>query len=294
MNGLQESITKTIMSDSFEIGMRNAGVYRFPATYRFETHNHREIEINYINSGSCIMGVGEVLIPLKHGDCIIVYAGMPHKFIVEEKENCRITQLEFWIKGFGEMQKSMSFFKEEVPYYRLCGCEDISSYMEALCRLYRADKSPEYKETMMQLGFFQLFLELSEKISQLENGETGKGKAGCVNKVIRYINENWDKAINIEALAEQFGVSSRYIRKCFHKETGVSCQKYICRLRISRAKELLWFTPKSVTDIAFETGFSSSQYFCRVFQQHTDMSPMEYRNLWRGQKAQELCIVDFQ
>ena len=94
-------------------------------------------------------------------------------------------------------------------------------------------------------------------------------------------------------LAKKYGVSSRYIRKCFQQETGMSCQKYICTLRIGKAKERLWFTSKSATEIAHETGFGSSQYFCRVFQQYTEMTPLEYRNLWRGQKAEELCIIDF-
>ncbi len=293
MKRLKESMIKTIKSDSFEIRMRNAGVFRFPAAYRFETHNHREIEINYINSGSCIMGIEGVLVPLKHGDCIVIYAGVPHQFIVEDKENCRITQLEFRVEHSEGLQETLRFFSGAAPYYRLCGCEDVCAYMENLCRLYRADKDPEYKELMMQLGFFQLFLELSEKMQRSARKDIKKGKAGRIGGIIRYINENWDKEINIEALARQFEVSSRYIRKCFRQETGVSCQKYICTLRISKAKELLWFTAKSVTEIALETGFGSSQYFCRVFQQYTDMSPMEYRNLWRGQKAQELCVVDF-
>lgn len=292
MNQLKSSILKTMMQEDFRISTRNAGVFRFPAAYRFDLHNHREIEIDYINSGSCIMGVDGVFVPLKHGDCIIIYAGVPHQFIVEDKENCRITQLEFEVKNPGSLCSAMCFFRAEEKYYRLCGCENVCEYMESLCRLYRNGRETEQTEFMMQLGYFQLFLELSEKIGCSGCAETKKGKAGRIGEIIRYINENWDREINIEKLASQFSVSSRYIRKCFREETGVSCQKYICTLRISKAKELLWFTAKSVTDIALETGFGSSQYFCRVFQKYTKMSPMEYRNLWKGQKAQEICAAE--
>lgn len=61
MNRIKESILSMVVSDSFEIRTRNAGVFRFPAAYRYEAHAHCEIEINYINSGSCIMGVEGVL-----------------------------------------------------------------------------------------------------------------------------------------------------------------------------------------------------------------------------------------
>lgn len=291
MDRLKSSVLETMMRNNFQIRTRNAGVFRFPAAYRFEMHNHREIEINYINSGSCIMGIGSVLVPLKHGDCIIIYAGVPHQFIVEDKENCRITQLEFEVKNPGSLRQTMRFFETGEDYHRLCGCENVCEYMESLCRLYRDERKAQLKEFMMQLGFFQLFLELSERIGCSGCAEAKKGKAGRIGEIIRYINENWDREINIEELAQRFDVSSRYIRKCFREETGVSCQKYICTLRISKAKELLWFTSKSVTDVALETGFGSSQYFCRVFQQYTQMSPMEYRNLWKGQKAQEMCVA---
>ena len=109
--------------------------------------------------------------------------------------------------------------------------------------------------------------------------------------IIRYLNENYESDICMEDLAQRFGLSSRYIRKCFAQETGMSCQKYITTLRIGKAKELLWYSADTVTEIAMKTGFNSAQYFSRVFQQYTEMTPMEYRNLWRGSKAQELCDI---
>lgn len=290
MDKLKSCIMAMMGDDSFSIRIRNSGVFHFPSTYRFETHNHREIEINYINSGSCIMGVDGVFVPLKHGDCIIVYEGVRHQFIVEDRENCRITQLEFEVRGKSAASAALSFFRPEALYRRLSGCESAAEYMETLCRLFRSDKEEECREMLLQLGFFQLFIELSDRIDKEGRSADRSGKAGRIIDIIQYINENWEKEINIEDLAEKFHVSSRYIRKCFVQETGMSCQKYICTLRIGKAKELLWFTSRSITEIALETGFGSSQYFCRVFQKCTGMAPREYRNLWKGKKAQELCM----
>ena len=68
----------------------------------------------------------------------------------------------------------------------------------------------------------------------------------------------------------------------------MGCQTFINSLRINREKELLWFTQKTVTEIAYEAGFGSSQYFCRVFMQYTQTTPLEYRNLWKHQVAEEI------
>ncbi len=291
MNDLESSIAGTMLQESFEIQVRNAGVFRFPPAYRFERHNHREIEVNYINNGSCIMGVDGEFLPLRRGDCMIVYPGIPHQFIVDTRENCRITQLEFTVRATEEIGRVLPFLNMDVSCQKLAGCESVSYFMESLCRIYRTQKEEEKKEVLLHLGFFQLFIELSERIEQKQKLQK-KGKAGRIADIIAYINENCERQINMEELAAQYGVSSRYIRKCFLQETGMSCQKYICTLRIGKAKELLWFSSKSATDIALETGFGSSQYFCRVFQQYTEMTPMEYRNLWKGQRAEELCVIE--
>lgn len=293
MNYLEKYVGEALLDERFEIEVRNFGIFRFPPAYRFENHNHKEIEINYINNGSCIMGINGVFVPLKRGDCIVVYPGALHQFIVDTRGNCRITQLEFTVQVPEGLEQHFSFFQQGTAWRKLSDCESTCVYMENICRIFRMENEASVQETLLHLGFFQLFLDLSQKMSGTLEKKERKGKASKVAEVIRYINENCEKEINMEALAEQYGVSSRYIRKCFQEETGMNCQKYICTLRVSKAKELLWFTGKSVTEIALETGFGSSQYFCRVFQQYTEMTPMEYRNLWRGQKAEELCVIDY-
>lgn len=53
--------------------------------------------------------------------------------------------------------------------------------------------------------------------------------------------------------------------------------EYLFRLRTERAKTLLRETGIKVIDIAFECGFSSSQYFANTFRHATGMTPSEYR-----------------
>lgn len=52
---------------------------------------------------------------------------------------------------------------------------------------------------------------------------------------------------------------------------------YLNRLRIDRARVGLRNTAASITDIALDCGFCSSQHFARVFRQFTGMTALEYR-----------------
>ena len=53
---------------------------------------------------------------------------------------------------------------------------------------------------------------------------------------------------------------------------------YLQRLRLESARSLLAETSRSVTDIAFEVGFNSSQYFSTVFLQYTGLTPSGFRS----------------
>ncbi len=63
--------------------------------------------------------------------------------------------------------------------------------------------------------------------------------------------------------------------------------QYITLLRIGKAKEMLWNTDKSITEIAMSIGFNSSQYFSRVFKNYVGVTPGEYRDSWRPRIVEE-------
>ena len=102
-----------------------------------------------------------------------------------------------------------------------------------------------------------------------------------INKILRYFQEHYNESVKIEKLAEEWGISSRYVRKCFAEQIGMSCTDYITVLRMNKAKELLWETSKNITDIAMEIGYGTPQYFCRVFREEIGISPSEYRSKWK-------------
>ena len=282
---IEEKKARMLVEHSLELEIRNAGVFRYLKSYRFERHNHRETEIVYIKAGHCIMGAGEEFVPLKERDCIILYKGVPHWFLVDREEGCQIAQLEFYVNVPEELKESLAVFRP-ARYHKLPDSDGIKDVIEGIGRLYRSAGNGELQSAAMTMLFLLLFLELSMRIEK-----NGKRQSGKMAKVLSYINENYEYDIGMEELAEKFGVSSRYIRKCFKEETGISCSQYIASLRIEKAKEMLWSGSETVTEIAARTGFNSSQYFCRVFQQYTGMTPLEYRNMWKGTRAEERCTI---
>ena len=97
------------------------------------------------------------------------------------------------------------------------------------------------------------------------------------DEIIRYIDVNYMKPINVAMLAEIFHLNTIYLGKLIKKKAGVSFNAYINMLRIERAKMLLQTNPDVlVKDLAYTLGYADSQYFTKVFKQKTGVSPSEF------------------
>lgn len=79
--------------------------------------------------------------------------------------------------------------------------------------------------------------------------------------------------------ADRLHLSSNYFGDLIKKETGKSAQENIQLKLITLAKERIFDTEKSVSQIAFELGFKYPQHFNRMFKKNTGYTPIEYRNL---------------
>ncbi|KAI9463067.1 transcriptional regulator, arac family [Russula earlei] len=74
-------------------------------------------------------------------------------------------------------------------------------------------------------------------------------------------------------------LSPNYFGELIKKESGKSAHEYIQEKLIDLAKEKIFDTGKSISEIAYELGFKYPQHFTRLFRRYTGSSPVEYREL---------------
>ncbi|EIP0297791.1 helix-turn-helix domain-containing protein [Salmonella enterica] len=102
-------------------------------------------------------------------------------------------------------------------------------------------------------------------------------KKELVCKLIKYIDEHMETAINLSVLAEYTGFSSRYIQILFNNYVGMPLGLYIRKRRIMRAATLLRLTNTPIIDIAYLLQFDSQQTFTREFKKNSGLTPLAYR-----------------
>ena len=75
------------------------------------------------------------------------------------------------------------------------------------------------------------------------------------------------------------GVSVSHLITLFRKSTGETPHQFLLARRIERAEALLRSSDRSITDIAMDLGFSSSQHFATAFKKKKGVTARDVRRL---------------
>ncbi len=133
---------------------------------------------------------------------------------------------------------------------------------------------PGYK-AMVFARFIQLCGFLSRRYEA--SSTPGMKELSRISGVLSYMENNITRSIPVSELTELAGMSESTLLRFFNRTTGSSPVEYHNRLRIDNACRLLKETDKTVTEIAFDLGFSDSNYLSRMFKKIIGIPPGQWR-----------------
>ena len=96
-------------------------------------------------------------------------------------------------------------------------------------------------------------------------------------QIQQWLEDHFADKFRFEDVAREHGMSIRNFMRRFQAATGDKPLHYLQRLRIETAKSLLSATRKSIKTISYEVGYDDASFFARLFRQHTELSPNQYR-----------------
>lgn len=100
--------------------------------------------------------------------------------------------------------------------------------------------------------------------------------------IINQVHHESGKEVNENLshyLESQLHKSYSTISSLFSRVEGRTLEKYVIQQRIERVKELLVYGKKTISEIAWELGYSSAQYLSNQFKSETGLSPSQFRKL---------------
>ena len=100
----------------------------------------------------------------------------------------------------------------------------------------------------------------------------------AVGRVLKLVGQQYrDADLSMDRIAATAGYSRYHFSRLFHREMGVSPHAYLQQFRIQRALHLITTTDLPVKQIAFESGYCDTAYFCKEFKRWTHKTPLTVR-----------------
>lgn len=145
---------------------------------------------------------------------------------------------------------------------------DFPRRLSALFDVFDQRPTP-LRTAMLRNGLLALLFDLLN----LKVRETSPADQARISRAIAWMEELTEEPVILEQLAEISGLSVSSFKRVFKEVVGITPHAFIVRKQIDRAQRLLQAGQDSITDIAFECGFSSSQYFATVFKRIVGITP---------------------
>lgn len=138
-----------------------------------------------------------------------------------------------------------------------------------------------YHTKVENAEYLQSILRLMDDLIERLICEIGQTRCSnsvvLVNRAINFIQYHYEEKISLDDVAEKLHLSKNYLCNVFKKVTGENMSLYINKLRIEKAKNLLFEQNGMAKEIFEEAGYSNQQYFSKVFKRITGMTVMEYK-----------------
>jgi DNA-binding LacI/PurR family transcriptional regulator len=131
-----------------------------------------------------------------------------------------------------------------------------------------------------------LILELCRHLSIAKRHQTEL--TDRLQTVLRHMESHYSSNLSLAELARISKLSKFQFIRVFENMFGSSPIEYFRRIRINKALQLMTIRGKSITDIAYETGFPDSNYFSRAFKKTLQITPREYRKRIQLRKGERI------
>ena len=191
-----------------------------------------------------------------------------------------IIRLEPTRKFLGLSEPQASRLKRELrrmPTRHFRGHPDCARILGEMTDLLSEKRSASWglNRAYRQLRLQSLLLHyLTLTVEASHRGAKGSATP-LMQRVLDYIERHLDEPVHVPCLAETARLSESRFKTRFKRELGVPPAEYWLRKKIERAAVLL--KTHSVTEVALDLGFSSSQYFATVFKRYTLNNPSQFR-----------------
>ncbi|WP_159476171.1 AraC family transcriptional regulator [Dyadobacter sp. 3J3] len=231
----------------------------------FPYHLHQKGQLTYVEGGIAYLNTKDkaYFLPARH--FIWIPPGLEH-FVQQKNRSSIVRNLYF----------NMADIKSS-PFYERMGIYPAPNLLLEML-LFTEDWSGEIRVDSFENQFLTTIKNLLPKISShplpIVLPTTNHEK---MQPIINYIQDNLESPLHLDVISKNFGMSPRTFSRLFQATLETSFLQYLKLSRMIRAMEQLLQTNKTISEIAYESGYNSIATFSNTFYGLVNVRPSEFQ-----------------
>lgn len=244
-----------------------------PLKYLFDKNGRRtldEYQIVYISHGSgTFESLKQTKTIVQAGEAMLLFPGEWHRY--QPSQN---GWSEYWIgfRGREADRVMQSFFSADTPICKVSQNDALIQHFDRTLHWLQQTLPAKEQILASHIPLALAFL----KSSALAKDSPQKKDNELVIQAKATMLANLETNTDLEALAQELGVSYSRFRFAFKKQTGYAPRAFENIIKLNRARDLLLRECYSVSETANALGFSTVYYFSRAFKKRFGQSPQKW------------------
>lgn len=266
-------------------------VTRHPRHGSTELHSHDFSELVVILGGRGIHFRSDEEYEIRAGDAFVVTTAHGYR----DTENLNLVNILFDARELAlplaEARKIPgyhAFFALEPRYrrqhgFRSCLHLDPDRLARVAAVIAELEEELRHRGPGYELMATTLLMELICRLSRAYGELPGEMSRPLLRlgAVLSHVEQHYAEPIRARDLERIARLSPSSLLRAFTRITGMPPMRYVTRLRVARACDLLRTGEVNVTEAAYRVGFGDSNYFSRQFRRTMGCTPREYAKRWR-------------
>ncbi len=258
-----------------------------------QEHIHNEFEFFVVLRGEGRAKIKNHTFEIKEGDVYLINSGEVHSYCRVPASNIILDREKDSAPLFLFAQISNHCLREYFPQIRTTVFnsgnlrdfmkeEEVESVVNDLvesAKLYFLEEPLYQLKVLGRLSrvLTKCYEKVPYEIISEAQKNTLKQKNLRIERIISYIDANFETQIRLQDLAEQENLSPTHFSHLFTSLFGVTFQDYVNIKRMEQCIRLMPNKEKTLLEISYESGFSDPKYMNRMFIKHFGYTPKEYR-----------------
>lgn len=254
----------------------------------FYENDSRTTELFFLLKGSADLQVNDVSYEMKTDDIVVINKHERYQLTVRDKEGLlfRFSISDFLLSQALEME-SVSFNCNSISN----PSKNYDSLRQLLIDFIDLYLFENTKTNFLQMSkLYHLLNELSSLF--LEKTTLLIEQDERIRQITREIKERYYENISLSEMADLVHMDVTYFSKYFKKSMGMNFKDYLSNIRMSHALQDLVNSEKTITRIAVDNGFFSTNGFNKKFKEVYEQTPSNYRSQHKVEKKTAISESD--